>query len=151
MEYADKSAARADKERSRWREALDQDTQLRTPHAKFRLLLKAEKEKKKKEKKQSEDKAKTDANGHQVDKNPPTTASGPNDSGERSHMDTGDQHPGWIRPGPTTKVLRTRFANQHWEQHPHLWDNANSFWEEIKARTAKAETVQRSGWLHPTL
>ena len=44
VEFADKSAARADKERSRWREALDQDTQLRIPHAKFRLLLKAEKE-----------------------------------------------------------------------------------------------------------
>ena len=45
VEYADKSAARVDKERSRWREALDRDAQLRIPHAKFRLLLKAEKEK----------------------------------------------------------------------------------------------------------
>ena len=36
VEFADKSAARAGKDRTRWREALDQDTYLRIPHAKFR-------------------------------------------------------------------------------------------------------------------
>ena len=63
VEFADKSEVRADKERCRWREALDQDAQLRIPHAKFRLLLKAEKEKKKQEKKRQEDTEKAKADG----------------------------------------------------------------------------------------
>ena len=27
----------------------------------------------------------------------------------------GDRHPGWIRPGPKTRVIRTRFAHALWE------------------------------------
>ena len=45
VEFVDKGAARVDKERSRWREALDRDTELRIPRIKFWLLLKAKKEK----------------------------------------------------------------------------------------------------------
>ena len=75
VEFADKSEVRADKERSRWREALDRDLQLRIPHAKFRLLLKAEKEKKKLEKKRQEDKEKAEANGEQPDPSPATATS----------------------------------------------------------------------------
>ena len=147
VEFADKSTARADKERSRWKEALDRDTQLRIPHAKFRLLLKTEKEEKKLEKEWQEDKEKADASGKQTDTSISIAARRSNDSGERTHADLGDQHPGWIRPGPKTRVIRIRYAHQLWEQHAHLWDKANSFWEEIKIRITKAESMQRSSWL----
>ena len=73
VEFVDTGEARIDKERSRWREALDRDAQLRIPHAKFRLLLKAEKEKKKLEKKRQEDKEKAEASGKQPGTIPATT------------------------------------------------------------------------------
>ena len=151
VEFVDKGEARVDKERSRWREALDRDVQLRIPHAKFRLLLKAEKAKKKLEKKRQEDKAEAEANGKQPDTNPTTTMRGTTELGERTHTDWGDQHPGWIRPGLATRVLRVRYAHQLWEHHAHLWDRANSFWDEVKTGIAQAKAVQRSNWLHPTL
>ena len=151
VEFVDKGEARIDKERSRWREALDRDVQLRIPHAKFRLLLKAEKEKKKLEKKRQEDKEKAEANGEQPDTGSASTTRETTELGERTHTDRGDQHPGWIRPGLATRGLRVRYAHQLWEHHAHLWDNANSFWEEVKIGISKAEAVQRSSWLHPTL
>ena len=105
VEFADKSEVRADKERCRWREALDQDAQLRIPHAKFRLLLKAEKERKKQEKKRKEDTEKAKADGTHPDKSPATTTKGAAEPGERDHADRGDRHSGWIRPGSTTRAL----------------------------------------------
>jgi hypothetical protein len=144
VEFVDKGEARIDKERSRWREALDRDAQLRIPHAKFRLLLKAEKEKKKLEKKWQEDKEKAEASGTQPDTSPATTTRGTTESGEHTHTDRGDQHPGWIRPGLATRGLRVRYGHQLWEHHAHLWDKANSFWEKVKIGIAKAEAVQRS-------
>ena len=151
VEFVDKGEARIDKERSRWREALDRDVQLRIPHAKFRLLLKAEKEKKKLEKKRQEDKEKAEANGEQPDTGSASTTRETTELGERTHTDRGDQHPGWIRPGLATRVLRVRYAHQLWEHHAHLWDRANSFWDKVKIGIAKAKAVQRSSWLHPTL
>ena len=79
VEFADKSAARAGKERSHLREALDRDAQLRISHAKFRLLLKAEKEEEKLEKKRQDDKEKADASGKQTDTSISTAARGPED------------------------------------------------------------------------
>ena len=127
---------------------MDQDVQLRLPHAKFKLLLKSEKEARKLEKKQKEEKEKAEKDRKQNGKGAqvPTESKGSskNDSNEPTHADLGGRHPGWIRPGLKARMVRTRFARIFWEHHPHLWDKASTFWNEVKNNIAKAESVQRT-------
>ena len=115
------------------------------PHAKFRLLLKSEKEAQRLEKKRQKEKEKAGKDGKQdgKDVNVPTAPQGSDkkDSSERTHADMGDRHPGWTRPGPKTRVIRSRFAHALSEHYPHLWDKANTFWDELKNSINKAESI----------